>query len=221
MAKSNKVKATAPAPAELPPTWAGDAEAVGASAGGAVQRTASVISGIRAERDGGAYATEATKAGLATKLGAYYLVGYVSAQPHEAASWIRMDKATFKNLSGDAKDATTEKGAANRARTLASKARYNFVSGVMNTIWPENSPQGETGAGGEGEAEASEADKAARIVEARKAYTKLAERAEAQLKKARQTLEDLGAEVIAEARITAAFIPVRGPMGGEPDKVEG
>lgn len=219
MVKSKKVETVevVAAPAELPPVWAGDAEAAGKVAGGAAARTAAIVAAIRGEMEGGAYATDATRAGLVDKLGSYYLAGYVSAQPHNIASWIRLDKATFKNLPGDAKDPSTEKGAANAARTLASKARYNFVTGVTGKLWPKNSPQGETGEGGEG-GEGEEASKAARIDEARKAYSKAVERAEAQLKKARQTLADLGANVIDEARITAAFLTLRGPMGGEPDK---
>lgn len=164
-----------------------------------------IVEGVKADMDKGAD-VESIKG----RLGSYYLAGYGRDLPHQVREWIAMDKKAFKALGSEKKDANT-------ARQLASKARFNYVDGVIKAAAPI-SPQGDKTEGDEGEAEATEADKAARIEEARKAYAKACERAEAQLKKVRQTLQDLGADIIGEGVITACFIPMRGPMGGAPDK---
>lgn len=202
MAKRTKVVAA--------PAWASVVFDAGATIGGTEGKVAAAVAALIDAGVG--------EDGLPEVEG-QYMLGYLSVQVPEVAAWIRLDKKAFKVLPGDAKDRTTEKGMAQHARNNAGKARGKFIDRVKEGLGI--SPAGENAGAAEDETGTEgEADIATRIDAARKAYAKAVERAETQIKKARQTLADLGAPVIAEAMITAGFLCFRGPMGGEPDKAE-
>lgn len=178
----------------------------GEAAGNAAATHAAIVEGVKAALESGV--REET---IRADLGSYYVAGFaVRALTHQEREWLALDTKAFKALKADKDDA----GA---VRQRVTKARGLFVSGVLTRAKAGAvSSQGDNS--GEGEAtEPTEADKAKLIEAARKAYAQACSGADAKIKKARQALQDLGVPVIGEARVTAAFITLRGPMGGEPD----
>lgn len=197
MAKSTKVDASKPA-------WFGAVEAAGAAKGEGQSKVATAIDAIR--EAGGLPVPGAERDGMVVTIDAAYLTGYLSKQGHAFASAVRMDKATFKNLAGDAKDKTSAKGEAALYRKMAADAVYQFRKDVLKVFSTpvENSGEGEgEGEGGEAAAK-SEADLIA-------AYKKKIDNAEKQVKAALQALRDAGIKVKAEAIVTKAFDAIRTP----------
>lgn len=194
MAKSSKS-------ASALPVWFGAVEAAGAAKGEGQSKLAAAIDAIR--EAGGLPSDSAARDAEVMQIDAAYLCGYLSKQGHDFASAVRMDKATFKNLAGDAKDESTEKGRAARCRKQASDAVYQFRRDVLKVF----STSVETAEGEEGEGEAKAKSEADLIA----AYKKKVENAEKQVKAALQALRDAGVKVKAEALVTKAFDAIRTP----------
>ena len=185
------------------PSWYGDVEAAGAAKAGMGASTVRAVDAIKAA--GGLPSDPSERDATVSMIDAAYLTGYLSKQGHDFASAVRMDKATFKALDGDAKQVDTVKGRAALCRKMAADAVYQFRRDVLKYFSTpvENSGETEEGEGGEGSA-ASEADLIAK-------YRKKIEAAEKQVKAALQALRDAGMKVKAEALVTKAFDAIRTP----------
>jgi hypothetical protein len=185
------------------PAWYGDVEAAGAAKAGMGAATVRAVDSIKAA--GGLPAPGSERDAAVSMIDAAYLTGYLSKQGHDFASAVRMDKATFKALAGDAKDATTEKGRVAVCRKMAADAVYQFRRDVLKYF---STPVENSGEAGEGEtAEAAAKSEADLMAAFRKKFDSL----EKQMKSEYQKLRDAGIKVKAEALVTKAFDAIRTP----------